>query len=319
MRSNSAYGCSSGRLHGTPVASIAPMSETQLQAPQRPAPPRVERPAGSGFVTVIQPPSRWPRLDVAELWRFRELMAVFVWRDLKVRYKQTVIGVGWALLQPILPTVVYTLVFGKYANFPSDRLPYPIFAFASVVIWQYFSAALTVSSASLVANVGLITKVYFPRLLLPLGAVLTPLVDLTLGVGLLVIGMAWYEILPSAAVFLAPAFVAMAFATALGAGLILSSLMVRYRDIPFIIPVFMQVMPFLSGVIYSVSDLPTKWQWLLAFNPLTTAVAGWRWAVLDGPPPVLGQAAIGAAMAVLILGCGLAFFKRAEPKFADTI
>jgi homopolymeric O-antigen transport system permease protein len=295
------------------------MTETQLQAPQRPAPAPVEQPRSSGYVTVIQPPSKWPRLDVRELWRFRELLAVFVWRDLKVRYKQTVIGAGWALMQPILPTVVYTLVFGKYANFPSDRLPYPIFAFASVVVWQYFAAALTVSSASLVANVGLITKVYFPRLLIPLGAVLTPLVDLALGVGLLVIGMAWYEIWPGPAVILAPAFVAIAFATALGAGLIFSALNVRYRDIPFVIPVFMQVLPFLSGVIYAVSDLPAKWQWLLAFNPLTTAVSGWRWAVLGGQPPVVGQAAIGIAVAVLILVAGLAFFKRAEPKFADTI
>jgi lipopolysaccharide transport system permease protein len=299
------------------------MSETQVQAPQRPASAPAEKPRDErgrpDFVTIIQPPSKWPRLDVHELWRFRELLAVFIWRDLKVRYKQTVIGAGWALLQPILPTVVYTLVFGKYANFPSDRLPYPIFAFASVLIWQYFSAALTVSSSSLIANVGLITKVYFPRLLLPLGAVTTPLVDLALGVGLLVIGMAWYDIWPSAAVVLAPGFVAMALATALGAGLVLSALNVRYRDIPFVIPVFMQVLPFLSGVIYAVSDIPTKWQWLLAFNPLTTAVAGWRWAVLDGKPPVGGQAAIGVAMSLLILIAGLAFFKRAEPKFADTI
>jgi len=295
------------------------MPETQLQAPPRTAPPAVESTGGSEYVTIIQPPSKWPRLGVAELWRFRELMGVFVWRDLKVRYKQTVIGGGWALLQPILPTVVYTLVFGKDANFPSDRLPYPIFAFASVLVWQYFSAALTVSSGSLVANVGLITKVYFPRLLLPLGAVTTPLVDLALGCGLLVLGMAWYDVWPSTAVLLAPGFIAMAAATALGAGLILSALYVRYRDIPFIIPVFMQVLPFLSGVIYAVSSLPAKWQWLLAFNPLTTAVAGWRWAMLDGKPPVLGQAAIGVAMALLIVTAGFAFFKRAEPKFADTI
>jgi lipopolysaccharide transport system permease protein len=298
------------------------MTETPLQTPQRP----VERPAEprdaaarSAFVTIIQPPPRWPRLEARELWRFRELMAVFVWRDLKVRYKQTVIGAGWALLQPVLPTVVYTLVFGKYANFPSDKLPYPIFAFASVLIWQYFSAALTVSSGSLVANVGLITKVYFPRLLLPLGAVTTPLVDLALGVVLLVFGMAWYDIWPSATVLFAPGFVAIALASALGAGLIFSALNVRYRDIPFVIPVFMQVMPFLSGVIYAVSDLPPKWQWLLAFNPLTTAVSGWRWAVLGGAQPVLGQAAIGIAMAILLLVAGFAFFKRAEPKFADTI
>ena len=295
------------------------MTETQLQAPQRPAPTPVEPAREPAYVTVIQPPPKWPRLDARELWRFRELLAVFVWRDLKVRYKQTVIGAGWALLQPILPTVVYTLVFGKYANFPSDRLPYPIFSFASVLIWQYFAASMTVSSGSMVANVGLITKVYFPRLLIPLGAVLTPLVDLAIGCCLLVIAMAWYDIWPSWHAVLAPGFVAIAFASALGGGLIFSSLHVRYRDIPFVIPVFMQVLPFLSGVIYAISDLPKKWQWLLAFNPLTTAVSGWRWAVLGGAPPVPGQAAIGIAMAVLILVFGFGFFKRAEPKFADTI
>jgi lipopolysaccharide transport system permease protein len=246
-------------------------------------------------------------------------MAVFVWRDLKVRYKQTVIGAGWALLQPILPTAVYTLVFGKYANFPTDHLPYPLFAFASVLVLQYFTAALTVSSGSLVANVGLITKVYFPRILLPLGAVATPLVDLALGIGMLVIGMAWYDIWPSGLVVLAPLFVAMAFATALGVGLIFSALNVRYRDIPFVIPVFIQLLPFASGVIYAVAALPPKWQWILAFNPLTTAIAGWRWVLLHGQPPVVAQAAVGIGMSVLILVVGFAFFKRAEPKFADTI
>jgi lipopolysaccharide transport system permease protein len=297
------------------------MTETQLEPRQRPAAPvdDLAGPPRSGRVTIIQPPSRWPRLDLHELWRFRELMAVFVWRDLKVRYKQTVIGAGWALLQPILPTAVYTLVFGKYANFPTDHLPYPLFAFASVLVLQYFTAALTVSSGSLVANVGLITKVYFPRILLPLGAVATPLVDLALGIGMLVIGMAWYDIWPSGLVVLAPLFVAMAFATALGVGLIFSALNVRYRDIPFVIPVFIQLLPFASGVIYAVAALPPKWQWILAFNPLTTAIAGWRWVLLHGQPPVVAQAAVGIGMSVLILVVGFVFFKRAEPKFADTI
>src|SRR6266576_4672513 len=179
----------SGRLPGTPPASIGPMTETQLDPRQRPTPPAgetAERDPGHGYVTIIQPPSKWPRLDLHELWRFRELLGVFVWRDLKVRYKQTFIGAGWALLQPILPAVVYTIIFGKFANFPSDRLPYPIFAFASVLAWQYFASGTTVASASLVANVGLITKVYFPRILVPLAAVVTPLVDFVLGLFVLV-------------------------------------------------------------------------------------------------------------------------------------
>ncbi len=297
------------------------MTETQLEPRQRPAAPTeaADRAPRPGFVSIIRPPSRWPRLDLPELWRFRELLGVFVWRDLKVRYKQTFIGAGWALLQPILPAIVYTIIFGKFADFPSDRMPYPIFAFASVLAWQYFSAATTVASGSLVANVGLITKVYFPRLLVPLAAVLTPLVDFVLGLFLLVGLMAWYDIWPSPAAVLAPLFVLLAFATALGTSLILSALNVRYRDVPFVIPVFMQVLTFLSGVQYSLAGLPPKWQWLLAFNPMTAVVSGWRWGMLDGPAPILGQLALGVGVGVLLLIAGVAFFKRAEPRFADTI
>jgi lipopolysaccharide transport system permease protein len=322
MRWSSGCGCWSNRSPAAPPASIGRVTGTQVKLRGKPRPPAVEgrdAPKRSGHVTVIRPASRWPRLDFRELWRFRELLAVFVWRDLKVRYKQTVIGVGWAVIQPVLPTVVYTLVFGKFANFPSDRLPYPIFAFAGVLIWQYFSAALNSSSGSLVTNTGLITKVYFPRLLLPLGGVATPFVDLALGIILIFGGMAWFEIWPGVEVVLAPLFILIAFATALGAGLVLSALNVRYRDIPYVIPVFMQVLPFVSGVQYSISSLPVKWQWVLAANPLTAAVTGWRWTMLGGAEPVWGQVAISVAVAVLLLSGGIAFFKRAEPRFADNI
>jgi lipopolysaccharide transport system permease protein len=322
MSSSSGYGGWSTRSPAAPPASIGRVTETPLQTRQRPRPPALEErdaPKRSGHVTIIRPASRWPRLDLAELWRFRELLAVFVWRDLKVRYKQTVIGVGWAVIQPVLPTIVYTLVFGKFANFSSDRLPYPIFAFAGVLIWQYFSSALTTSSTSLVSNTGLITKVYFPRLLLPLGGVATPFVDLALGIVLIFGGLAWFGIAPGAEIVLAPLFILIAFATALGAGLILSALNVRYRDIPYVIPVFMQVLPFVSGVQYAISSLPVKWQWILSANPLTAAVSGWRWTMLGGPQPVFGQVAISVAVAVLLLCGGIAFFKRAEPRFADNI
>jgi homopolymeric O-antigen transport system permease protein len=322
MCSSSGCGNWRDRSPAASPASIGRVTETQVQPRQRPRPPAVgerDTQKRSGYVTVIRPASRWPRVDFRELWRFRELLAVFVWRDLKVRYKQTVIGVGWAVIQPLLPTVVYTLVFGKFANFPSDGLPYPIFAFAGVLIWQYFSAALTTSSGSLVANTGLITKVYFPRLLLPLGAVATPAVDLALGIALILGGMAWFGTWPGAEVVLAPLFVLIAFATALGAGLVLSALNVRYRDIPYVIPVFMQVLPFVSGVQYAISSLPVKWQWVLSANPLTAAVSGWRWTMLGGPQPVWGQVAISVSVAALLLLGGVAFFKRSEPRFADNI
>ena len=313
---------SSVRLPATRPASIERMSEAQLQSPPRPTGPtddEAAREPRSDFVTVIKPPSRWPRLDLRELWHFRELLATFVWRDLKVRYKQTFIGVGWALLQPILPTVVYTIILGKFAKFPSDHLPYPLFAFASVLAWQYFSAATTIASGSLVSNVGLVTKVYFPRILVPLAGVLTPLVDFVLGLFLLVGLMAWYDLWPSATALLGPLFILLAFATALGVSLVLSALNVRYRDIPFVIPVFMQVLTFLSGVQYSLDGIPSTWRWLLSLNPMTAVVSGWRWAVLDGPAPILGQFLVSLAVGLVLLAGGIAFFKRAEPRFADTI
>ena len=244
---------------------------------------------------------------------------ILIWRDLKVRYKQTVIGAGWAIFQPVVTAAVYTLVFGRFAKFPSGRLPYPIFAFAGLLAWGYFSSAMTVSSTSLVANVGLLTKVYFPRLLLPLSAVLVPLVDFALALLVLVGMMAWYDTWPSAAAVLAPAFIVLAFITALGIGLFLSALQVRYRDVPYVLPVFMQILPFLSGVPYALDGVPQKWQWLLSLNPMTAVISGWRWTMLNGPRPVGGQVAVGVGVAVLLLAAGLAFFKRSEPKFADTI
>lgn len=299
------------------------MTGTQLEPRQRPAAPPGEaagRPAATGYVSVIQPPSRWPRLDLHELWRFRELLGVFVWRDLKVRYKQTFIGGAWALLQPILTTAVYTVIFGRFAKFPADHLPYPIFAFASVLAWQYFASATTLASVSLVANVGLVTKVYFPRIIVPLAAVLTPVVDFVIGLFVLVGLMAWYDLWPSSVTaLLGPLFILLAFATALGVSLFLSALNVRFRDVPFVIPVLMQALTFLSGVQYSLEGVPPTWRWLLSLNPMTAVVSGWRWAVLNGPAPILGEFFVSVGVAVLLLATGIAFFKRAEPRFADTI
>jgi homopolymeric O-antigen transport system permease protein len=271
------------------------------------------------LVTVIRPPTRWPRVDFTELWHHRELLGIFVWRDLKVRYKQSVIGIGWAIFQPAFTALVYTLVFGKFAKFPSGRLPYPIFAFSGLLVWGYFAAALNTASGSLLANVTLVTKVYFPRLLLPLAGVLVPLVDFLLASLVMIAMMVWYDTWPGPAGFMAPFFVLLALVTALGASLMLSALNVRYRDIPYVIPAFMQVMPFLSGVPYSFDGIPEKWQWILSLNPIFSVVAGWRWTILGGPQPVLGQVAIGTAVALAMLAFGLAYFRRSEPKFADTI
>jgi lipopolysaccharide transport system permease protein len=297
---------------------------TETQVPLKPRVHGSEPDPGSGakrndFVTVIRPAKGWPRVDFLELWRYRELLGIFVWRDLKVRYKQTVIGAGWAIFQPLFTAVVYSLIFGKFAKFPSASLPYPIFAFAGILAWQYFSGALNMSSGALVANVPLITKVYFPRLLLPLAGVLVPLVDFILAFWVLIGMMFWFHTFPGAQVVLGPLFILLALISALGAGLVLGALAARFRDVPYAIPAFMQVMPFLSGVPFALNGAPEKWQWLLSINPITTVVGGWRWCLLDGPPPVLGQALLSASVAILTLVFGLAYFRRSEPGVADTI
>lgn len=306
-----------------PIASIRRMTDTQLEPrtrqPESTAPGRQVQLPRSGEITVIRPASPWPRPDLKELWRYRELLGIFIWRDLKVRYKQSFIGAGWAIFQPAFTALVYTLVFGRFAKFPSGNLPYPIFAFSGLLAWGYFAAALNISSGSLLANVPLVTKVYFPRLLLPLAGVLVPLVDFALASVVMISMMAWFHIWPGPAVLIAPLFVLLALATALGASLTLSALNVRYRDIPYVIPAFMQVLPFLSGVPYSLDGAPEKWQWLLSLNPLTAVVAGWRWTILNGPEPVLGQLAVSVTVTLLLLFTGLAYFRRSEPRFADTI
>ena len=295
------------------------MADTQVTERQAAPTQAPARSARSSQLTVIRPATNWPHLNFGELWRFRDLLGIFIWRDLKVRYKQTVIGAVWAIFQPAFTALVYTLVFGKFAKFPSGNLPYPIFAFSGVLAWQYFSSALNVASGSVLGNVPLVTKVYFPRLLLPIAGVLTPLVDLALAFLVLVPMMAWYNTWPGAAVVLAPAFILLALFTALGASLILGALNVRYRDVRYVIPLFMQVLPFLSGVPYSLDGAPEKWQWILSINPLTAVVAGWRWALLDGPQPVFGQFMVSFTVALAMFVVGIAYFRRSEPHFADTI
>jgi len=296
---------------------------TELQIPKTPAQVPERAPQGEtgrdDYVTVIRPATSWPRIDFGELWRYRELAGIFIWRDLKVRYKQTAIGAGWAIFQPLFTAVVYSLIFGRFAKFPSGSLPYPIFAFAGILAWQYFSGALNVSSGSLVSNVALVTKVYFPRLLLPVAGVLVPLVDFLLAFWVLIGMMFWFHVFPGAQVVLAPLFILLALVTALGAGLGLSALNARFRDVPYAIPAIMQVLPFLSGVPYALNGVPVKWQWLLSVNPITTVVTGWRWCLLDGPPPVVGQAALSTGVALAMLLAGLAYFRRSEPRVADTI
>jgi lipopolysaccharide transport system permease protein len=270
-------------------------------------------------VSVIRPAPRWPHLDVRELWHYRELLLRLAWRDVAVRYKQTAIGVLWAILQPFLTMVVFTLVFGKFADFPTNGMPYPIFVYSALLPWTYFASSVALSSASLVSNKPLVTKVYLPRVLLPIAGVTVPAVDFLLAFTVLVGMMAWFSIWPSAALVLAPAFLFLAFVTALGVGLLLSAVNVRYRDVPYTIPFLMQIWLYFSGVVYAISALPEHYQWILALNPMTAVVSGFQWGVLDSAPPELGKTLVSVASASVLFVVGLWYFRRSEPRFADTI
>ena len=271
-------------------------------------------------VTVIRPPSRFPRLDVAELWAYRELFGILVWRDLKVRYKQTAIGAIWAIFQPVLVAAVYTVVFGRFAKFPSGSIYYPVFVFAGLLPWQYFASSVSSGSTALVANVSLVTKVYFPRVLLPVSAVAVPVVDLALGCVVLAVLMGVWGPTPVwPDVLAAPAFLGLAVLTAVGIVLLLSAINVRYRDVPHAIPVFLQVLPLLSGVPFAIEEAPAKWQWILSLNPLTAVISGWRWAVLGAAEPHWGQVGLGVLVALVTAAIGVVYFRRSEPRFADMI
>jgi lipopolysaccharide transport system permease protein len=286
---------------------------TEADSPAQEETPRTVR------TTVIRPASRWPSLDFVELWHFRELLGRLAWRDVAVRYKQTSIGVAWAILQPLLTMVVFTLVFGRFANFPSKGVPYPIFTYSALLPWTYFASSVTASGQSLTGNKPLVTKVYFPRILLPLAAVVVPIVDFMLAFTVLVGMLFWFHITPSWALVLAPAFLFLAFATAFGVGLFLSAVNSRYRDVPYAIPFLLQIWLYFSGVVYAISALPQKWQWLLALNPMTTAISGFQWGILGTHPPHLGKSLVSIGATALVVIVGLWVFRRSEPRFADTI
>ncbi len=293
-------------LPSEPVVSDSPDDHAHLEPDRR--------------TVVIRPARRWPHLDVRELWHYRELVFTLVWRDVVVRYKQTFLGVTWAVLVPALTTTVYVIVFGKFAKFPHGNTAYASLTAAGVIPMQYFASALSSSSTSLVSNLPLVTKVYFPRVLLPMAAVVVPLVDLIIALPLLLVLMGIYGTWPgSAAVALAPAFLALAVITALGIGFLLSTITARWRDVPYIIPVFLSILPLVSGVMYALDQIPTKWQWIFSVNPMSAVIAGWRWAVLGETAPDLGRTSVSVSVAILLFALGLAVFRTYEPRFADTI
>jgi len=258
------------------------------------------------------------RLDLRELWAYRELAGFVALRDVKVRYKQAALGIGWAIFQPLAGVVVFTIVFRRLADVQSDGLPYPIFAFVGLLAWNYTSGAVTKATQSLVSNASLVTKVYFPRLLIPLAAVLPGLLDLAVSLPVVVVLYAVYGVAPGWAVLTLPLWVAAAMLVALSVGLLLAALNVRYRDVNQAISLAVQLWLFLSPVAYPASTVPDDWRPLYALNPMVAVVEGVRWCLLGGPAPG-AESLVAAGVTVALLAAGLVYFQRTERRFADVI
>jgi homopolymeric O-antigen transport system permease protein len=267
----------------------------------------------------IVPYSSRLALRLNELWDYRELLYFLVWRDVKVRYKQTAIGAAWAVIQPVITMIVFTAVFDKFAKVPSGGLPYPIFSFTALLPWNYFSRALNQSILSLVSNANLITKVYFPRLLLPISAVLAGLIDFGIAFVFLVGMMIWYGIQPSSGVVFLPCFVLLIMLTALSVSLWLSVINVRYRDVGQAIPFLIQIWMFASPIAYPASVVPEKWRLLYSLNPMAGAIEGFRWALTSSEPPPIQEILVCTLIVGVLLYGGLVFFKRMEETFADEV
>ena len=276
-------------------------------------------PVPSSEVLIIKPTRGWMRINVRQLWSYRELLYFLVWRDIKVRYKQTVLGAAWAVLQPIMTMLVFSIFFGRLANVPSDGVPYPIFAYAGLLPWQLFAYALNESSNSLVGSQNLITKVYFPRLVIPVSSVLCGVVDFAISFGVFVILMFYYRIVPTWAILLLPLFAMLALVTALSVGLWLSALNVEFRDVRYTIPFLTQLWLFATPVAYPSSIVPERWRPLLGLNPMAGVVDGFRWILLGksgAPGPLLW---VSLMVVLLLLGGGLTYFSRMESRFADIV
>ena len=267
----------------------------------------------------ISPPSRWTSLEFRELWEYRELLYFLIWRDVKVRYKQTALGAAWAVIQPFFMMVVFSLFFGRLAKVPSDGIPYPVFTFCALLPWQLFANALTESSNSLVGNQNLITKVYFPRLVVPISAVLGGLVDFVIAFVILLGMMLYYGIVPGWAIVTLPGFILLAVLTALGVGLWLSALNVQYRDVRYTIGFLVQLWLFLTPVAYPSSIVPEQWRPLYGLNPMAGVVEGFRWALLGKSQPPGAMLWVSVAAVIVILFGGLYYFRRMEQQFADIV
>ena len=270
-------------------------------------------------VVDIQPTKGLFHLDLISIWHHRELLYFLVWKDVLTRYKQTAIGAGWVILQPLITMIIFTVIFGKLARFPSDGVPYPVFAFTALLPWTYFSQALARTAGSVVGSSNLVTKIYFPRLLIPFAAAIAPVVDLIFSFLVLLVLMAWFKITPTWGMLALPFFIALAIMTALAVGLWFAALNVRYRDVASIMPFIIQIWMYASPIAYPVSMVPQKWQLYYSLNPLVGVIEGFRWALLGKAFPDVAVMAVSSTVVVLLFFGGLIYFKKSEQTFADII
>lgn len=278
----------------------------------------IDRHAGVPQV-VIEPRRGLFNIDLAGLWQFRELLYFLVWRDIKVRYKQTIIGAGWAVFQPLMTMLMFTAIFGMAVKIPSEGLPYPVFSFSALLLWTFFSQAVARSGASLVGEAQLIKKIYFPRLIVPLSAVVSPLLDLCFSLPILAVLLIVYGVTPGWQVLWLPFFVLAALLTSVALGLWLSALNAQYRDIGYVVPFLLQLGMYASPIVYPMSLIPDAWQRVYELNPMVGIIQGFRWTVVGGTPPSFDLVAVNMLTALAVFTGGIVYFKRIEPIMPDVI
>ncbi len=269
-------------------------------------------------VIIIRPPRGWVPIDFKALWAYHELLYFLMWREVKVRYKQTALGFAWAIIQPLFMMLVFTLFFGVLAKVPSDGIPYPLFTYTALLPWTLFSEGIARSSGSLVQDANLVQKVYFPRLIMPLSSILSPVIDFAIAFIILVGMMFYYGYVPTVRVLWLPVFVLLAMVTALGVGLWLSAINVKYRDVRYVIPFLTQLWLFASPVVYSSSLVPARFRAFYGLNPMAGVIEGFRWVLLGAEPPS-ALIAVSVVVALIVLVSGAFYFRRSEKTFADVV
>ena len=270
------------------------------------------------FDSIIEPKTGWLPVNFSELWHYRELAYILAWRDVKIRYKQTVLGAAWAVFQPLISMVVFTIFFGNLIKVPSDGLPYPIFVYAGLLPWTFFANSLTAASNSLVGQADLISKVYFPRMLIPLSSFGAFVLDFIISLLIMLAMMVWYGIYPGPALLIFPLLLLATMATALGVGMLLSALCVAYRDVKYVVPFLVQLWMYATPVIYPVSIVPEKWRWLLSLNPMSGLIDGYRSVLLDQPVE-WANLLISLGVSLVFMFWGLFYFRKVERRFADIV